>query len=149
MEGDDDYSTVIPPTKPAVKVANRHVRDLSTYGYRVELDNDAPLSPQPGWNYWRIIYTNAQARQSNIGVFAVMNNGVNDMVLRIHEVWAGKDTRPNGVRAAFHDDVINFWRLTPLMRHLDYLTELRFDTVIGKRHTSPVTDPRRPYFEMF
>ena len=69
-----------------------------------------------------------------IGVFGIMNNGYNNGynngVLRVHEIWAGRDTRANGVRAAFHDDVINFWRLTPLFRNLNMLTEIRFDTVI-------------------
>jgi hypothetical protein len=129
-EDDDDSSPAGFTNKPAVKVADRQVRDLSTYGYRVRPVNGEMTEATPDWNFQVIEYMNTNAAWSRIGIFGVMNNGVNDCVLRIHEVWASRDTRPSGQRAAFHDDVINFWRLSPLYRHLGYLTEIRFDTVI-------------------
>lgn len=131
--GDEDYDDSSParfPNQPAVKVADREVRDLSTYGYRVRQDNAAVLYSVPDWNFWVIEYLNSDSAWGRIGIFGVMNNGFNDCVLRIHEIWASRDTRPAGQRAAFHDDVMSFWRLTPLFRHLGYITEIRFDTVI-------------------
>lgn len=65
-----------------------------------------------------------------IGIFALMTNNVNNGVLRVHETWAALDDRPTGQRAAFYDDVINFWRMYPGYRNLDLLTEIRFDVVI-------------------
>jgi hypothetical protein len=128
VEGDDDDPDIAFPPRPAVKVATRQVRDLQTYGYQVQMGTEGVTDPQPNWDYARIIWPNAPGQFTHIGTFSVMNNGRNVRVLRIHEIWAGRDQRRN--RAAFHDDVISFWRLTPLFRHLDYLCELRFDTVI-------------------
>lgn len=128
--GYDGYSPASSPNKPVVRIPNRQVRDLATYNYRVTPADHLLTEPQPNWSFWQIEYSNAPSLWVRIGLFGVMNNGVNNEVLRIHETWAGRDTRARGVRAAFHDDVINFWRLTPLYRHLDLLTEVRFDTVI-------------------
>ncbi|KAI7774969.1 hypothetical protein LA080_007522 [Diaporthe eres] len=133
VNGDDDYSLASLPKGVAVKAATQYPRDLATYGYQVTPGYTGFADPQPDWDFATIdwIRGNGSARTSTrIGIFGVMNNGVNPNVLRIHEVWAGRDTRANGVRAAFHDDVISFWRLTPMFRNLNMLTEIRFDTVI-------------------
>lgn len=129
MNGDDDYSVASLPKGVAIKAANRPVQDLSAYGYQVTVGYNGFADPQPNWDFATIDWVGANG-STRIGIFGVMNNGVNPNVLRIHECWAGRDTRPNGVRAAFHDDVISFWRRTPLYRNLDMLTEVRFDTVI-------------------
>lgn len=88
------------------------------------------LEPQPNWDFATIDWMRANGTETRIGIFGVMNNGVNPNVLRVHEAWAGRDNRANGVRAAFHDDIISFWRLYPMNRNLNMLTEIRFDTVV-------------------
>lgn len=114
----------------AAKVASRFPQDLTTYGYRIVPGYNNFLDPLPDWNFWSVEWPEVVGDSSEIGVFGVMNNGVNNNVLRVHESWAGKDRRPVGVRAAFHDDVVSFWRLSPLRRDLNTLKEVRFDTVI-------------------
>lgn len=132
MNGYDDQWTTTLAEKPAVKVANRSPRDLTTYGYQVTPGYNSFLQPQVNWDFHSIDYWNEeQGRQVRIGVFGVMRpGGGNYNVLRVHEIWAGRDQRPTGERAAFHDDVISFWRLAPLHRNLNALTEIRFDTII-------------------
>lgn len=130
MNGDDDYSPASLPKGVAVKAATQYPRDLGTYGYLVTPGYTDLAEPQPTWDFATIDWIGANGSSTSIGIFGVMNNGVNNNVLRIHETWAGRDTRRNGVRAAFHDDVISFWRLTPMYRSLNMLTEIRFDTVI-------------------
>lgn len=130
MYGDGDYSTASLPEGVAAKVADQYPRDLTTYGYRIIPGYNNFLDPQPDWNFWSIQWPEAAGDSKELGVFGVMSNGVNNNVLRVHETWAGKDTRPVGVRAAFHDDVISFWRLSPLSRDLNTLKEVRFDNVI-------------------
>ncbi|KAG8163390.1 hypothetical protein KVR01_006687 [Diaporthe batatas] len=141
-DDDDDNLPASSPgeLRPAIKVPSRQVRELSQYGYAVEVGTHVVIDPQPGWNYGCITWTTqppAQAGQqapvpqtSVIGTFALMINGVNNGVLRVHEAWAARDNRPSGQRAAFYDDVINFWRMYPGYRNLNLLTEVRFDTVI-------------------
>ncbi|KKY31335.1 hypothetical protein UCDDA912_g08679 [Diaporthe ampelina] len=130
VQGGDDYLSASTPDEVSIKVATRVVRDLTTYGYRITPGFNGFLDPQMFWDFWTIDWVHPSGEFMRIGVFGIMNNGYNNGVLRVHEIWAGRDTRANGVRAAFHDDVINFWRLTPLFRNLNMLTEIRFDTVI-------------------
>lgn len=135
MNGDDDYSDASLPKGVAAKVADRYPQDLvSGYGYQITTHFVPPtVEPQPNWDFAHITMPtsgSAGPGQMSMGIFGVMNNGVNPNVLRIHETWAGRDRRANGVRAAFHDQVISFWRLSPMQRDLGYLTEIRFDTVV-------------------
>lgn len=132
MQGDDNYSSAGDPDEGSIKDATLDVRDLTTwYGYRLTPGYNNFLDPQIFWNFWTIDWINAATGDfTRIGTFGVMNNGFNNNVLRVHETWAGRDTRAEGVRAALHDDVINFWRLSPLSRNLNTLTEVRFDTVV-------------------
>ncbi|POS74372.1 hypothetical protein DHEL01_v207237 [Diaporthe helianthi] len=140
--GGDDSSpaTSHSELQPAIRVASRQVRELSRYSYTIEIGTRFMPDPQPGWSYAEIKWFHQPPAQRGrqppmpvirrIGIFGVMNNNVNNGVLRVHEAWAGRDNRPNGQRAAFYDDVINFWRLAPVYRNLNQLTEIRFDTVI-------------------
>ncbi|KAG6368321.1 hypothetical protein INS49_002526 [Diaporthe citri] len=130
VNGDDDYPLASLSKGVAVKVATQYPRDLATYGYQVTPGYTDFIDPQVNWDFATIDWLGENGASTRIGIFGVMNNGANPNVLRIHEAWAGRDRRPNGVRAAFHDDVISFWRLTPMFRNLNTLTEIRFDTVI-------------------
>ncbi|KAK2597264.1 hypothetical protein N8I77_013124 [Diaporthe amygdali] len=137
VEGDFPAS---PAKDLAAAEATKEVRDLSTYGYSVTTYSNNP-EDMAGWNFWSIDFPNARVTSGSscIGIFGVPKDNNDRHVMRIYEIWAGRDERDPTQKAFMHDDVIGFWRLNPLNRNLDDLKELVFNTVIEQTLNDMVT----------
>lgn len=107
--------------------ATKQVKDLTAFDYALE-DEEINQDGE-GWRFWRIRWA-GELLYTSLGVFGVPDDPNLSNTLRIHEIWAAIDRRDPSQKAFMHDDVVGFWRLSPLNRNLNDLKEIKFDTVV-------------------
>ncbi|KAL1873515.1 hypothetical protein Daus18300_003878 [Diaporthe australafricana] len=127
-----DGSPDTPGNELAAADATKQVKDLTAFSYVLREDDIGQGGE--GWRFWKIRWADA-TMYSSLGTFGVPKDPNLSNTLRVHEIWAASDRRDPSQKAFMHDDVVGFWRLTPLFRNLNDLKEIKFDTIIESELT--------------